>query len=152
MPMAQSVSTRTGPSTPPDGGWRETQLSATADMIAYLEQLTAELADRDWPGKDAFAIRLSLEEAIVNAIKHGHQNDPSKRVRIRDRLQADTFLAEVEDDGAGFNPHDLPDPTEPENLNRPCGRGVFLMRQYMTWIRFNERGNCVTLCKYRAAL
>ena len=58
----------------------------------------------------------------------------------------------VEDDGPGFDPYQVDDPLDPENLTRPCGRGLFLMRHYMTWIHFNERGNAVLLCKCRTAV
>ena len=133
-------------------GWRQALVVTSTDIIPFLDELACELAQAGWSDADAFAIRLSLEEAIVNAIKHGHQHDAGKQVRIRSRLQDDSFLAEVEDEGPGFDPHDLPDPTEPENLCRPSGRGVFLMRHYMTWVRFNEQGNCVTLCKYRTVV
>lgn len=149
MPSSQSICTRANlASNDVVSGWRETHLAGAAEVLAFLERLSAELAAQSWPEKDRFAIRLSLEEALVNAHKHGHQADATKPICVRDRIQADAFLAEVEDQGPGFNPHEIPDPTEAEYLNRPCGRGVFLMRHYMTWVRFNERGNCVTLCKY----
>lgn len=150
MPSSQSVCSRaTPPPSDAEGGWRETRLANASDVLAFVERLLADLAAQNWSEKDRFAIRLSLEEAIVNAHKHGHQADATKQICVRERMGADAFLAQVEDQGPGFNPHEIPNPTEAEYLNRPCGRGVFLMRHYMTWVRFNERGNCVTLCKYR---
>ena len=59
--------------------------------------------------------------------------------------------AEVEDEGPGFDPGRVPDPTLPENPDRPGGRGLPLMRHFMTWVRFSRPGNRVTLCKYRSA-
>jgi len=56
----------------------------------------------------------------------------------------------VEDEGDGFNPSNVPDPREPEYRERPGGRGLLLMHNYMTWVRHNERGNCVTMCKGRS--
>lgn len=150
MATLQCASIRSTPICGSNGGSRrEVALSATSELTAVLDQFVSELTQRGWPAADIFGIRLAVEEAVVNGIKHGHQHDATKQVRLRYRLQADSFLAEVEDEGPGFDPHQVPDPTEPENLCRPCGRGVFLMRHYMTWVRFNDQGNCVTLCKYR---
>jgi serine/threonine-protein kinase RsbW len=101
--------------------------------------------------RDVFGVRLALEEAIVNALRHGHRGDPTKSVRVRCLVSPDRILAEVEDQGPGFDPEQVPDPLAPENLERPSGRGLFLMRTYMTWIRFNARGNHVTMCKCRSA-
>src|SRR5262249_32767790 len=99
---------------------------------------------------DVFAMRLTLEEALANALKHGNHDDPAKQVQTRYRFGSDLVLVEIEDEGDGFDPDHLPDPLAPENLEKPSGRGVFLMRHYMTWVRYNERGNCVCLCKQRS--
>ena len=96
---------------------------------------------------DIFAIRLAVEEALVNAIKHGNQMDRSKKVHISYRLLADRFEVFIADEGAGFDPADVPDPTAPENLERPCGRGLMLMRHYMTEVNYNTSGNSVYMTK-----
>ncbi len=96
---------------------------------------------------DIFSIKLALEEALVNAIKHGNQMDRTKKVRIAYQLHADRFEVQITDDGSGFDPGDVPDPTAFENLERPCGRGLMLMRHYMTEVVFNERGNGVCMRK-----
>ncbi len=96
---------------------------------------------------DIFSIKLALEEALVNAIKHGNQMDRTKKVRISYQLHADRLDIQISDDGAGFDPGDVPDPTAFENLERPCGRGLMLMRHYMTEVAYNDRGNGVTLRK-----
>ena len=110
----------------------------------HIEQL---LQDRQAHDHDIFSIRLALEEALVNAIKHGNQSDPAKKVRISYRLLADRFEVAISDEGTGFNPEDVPDPTAAENLERPCGRGLMLMRHYMTEVVFNDRGNSVRMSK-----
>ena len=97
--------------------------------------------------RDVFSIKLALEEALVNAIKHGNQMDRAKKVRIVYQLNADRFDIHVSDEGPGFDPGDVPDPTAFENLERPCGRGLMLMRHYMTEVAFNERGNSVIMSK-----
>jgi serine/threonine-protein kinase RsbW len=96
---------------------------------------------------DVFSIRLALEEALVNAIKHGNQMDRSKKVFIAYRFLADRFEIRIVDEGPGFDPADVPDPTAVENLERPCGRGLMLMRHYMTEVEYQGRGNSVSMKK-----
>ena len=96
---------------------------------------------------DLFGIRLAVEEAIVNAIKHGNQSDPAKRVRIDYEVDHEQVRVRIEDEGDGFDPAQVPDPTQPEFLERPCGRGLLLMRHYMSEVHFNDRGNSVEMVK-----
>ncbi len=98
---------------------------------------------------DVFAIKLALEEALVNAIKHGNQMDRSKKVRIDYRVHKDRIDILITDDGLGFDPAEVPDPTAVENLERPCGRGLMLMRHYMTEVIYNSLGNSVYMSKLR---
>ena len=130
--------------------WRETTLHSTCEVSACINSLIDALAPLDFGERDLFGIRLALEEAIVNGIKHGNRNDPTKAVQIRHQITDTEFLIEITDEGRGFDPDGVPDPLAPENLQRPGGRGVFLMRHYMTWVSYNERGNCVTMCRRRA--
>jgi len=131
--------------------WLHELLSSAGQLAPVLDRISAAMTDLDYSPKDVFGMRLAVEEAVVNSIKHGHKQDPTKEVSIRYRIDADCVLVTIEDQGAGFNPDDVPDPTAPENWEKPGGRGVFLMRSYTTWTRFNARGNRVTLCKYRTA-
>lgn len=96
---------------------------------------------------DIFAIRLALEEALVNAIKHGNQMDRTKKVHVAYNVDADRFDVKIVDEGPGFDPEDVPDPTDPENLERPCGRGLLLMRHYMNHIEYLRPGNIVVMSK-----
>jgi serine/threonine-protein kinase RsbW len=70
-------------------------------------------------------------------------------VRLRHVVADDCVLAEVQDEGPGFRPADAPDPFAEENRERDGGRGLFLMRHYMSWVRYNPAGNCVLMCKRR---
>jgi serine/threonine-protein kinase RsbW len=97
--------------------------------------------------RDVFGIRLALEEALVNAIKHGNQMDPTKKVQIAYLVTVDRFEVRITDEGTGFDPNDVPDPTDVENLERACGRGLMLMRHYMTDVHYNARGNSVSMRK-----
>ena len=127
--------------------WNLSHLCSTIEMIPLIEVVIAKMASLGFSEKDIFGMRLALEEALVNSVKHGHRYDPTKKVEIRYRVCHEHALVQIEDQGPGFDPTWIPDPTAPENLDRPCGRGVLLMRFYTTWIRYNERGNCVTFCK-----
>ena len=89
----------------------------------------------------------ALDEAIVNAIKHGNAFHPEKTVRVNCLISDELFRVEIEDQGPGFRLEDVPDPTDDENLERPCGRGIMLMRSFMTKIEYNESGNLVLLEK-----
>jgi serine/threonine-protein kinase RsbW len=131
--------------------WRQVNLRSDAEVAGVLDAVTAAVAAADYPGKDAFAVRLALHEAMANSLKHGNRGDPAKRVRVRYHVGCDSVEIEVEDEGAGFDPAAVPDPTAPENLERPGGRGIFLMRAYMTRCIFNPKGNRVTLGKTRSA-
>ena len=130
--------------------WREQALQTFAEIGAILDDVLAGMTAAGYPEKDRFAVRLALDEALANGIKHGNQHDPGKWVWLRYLVTPEAVLAEVEDQGPGFNPEAVPDPLARENLERFSGRGLFLMRSYMTWVRHNERGNCITLCKYRS--
>jgi len=109
-----------------------------------IEQL---LVERHLSERDLFGIKLALEEAIVNAMKHGNQMDRNKTVRITYKVEPNRFEVIITDEGPGFDPEDVPDPTEFENLERPCGRGLLLMRHYMSDIRYLGRGNQVIMSK-----
>jgi len=124
-------------------------VATSGGLSAVLDQVAGEMTAAGYDARDVFAVRLALEEAVVNAIKHGHQGDTSKAVWVNYTVGPEEALITVEDEGPGFQPEDVPDPLDPENLERACGRGVFLMRHYMTWVKYNECGNRVTLCKRR---
>lgn len=117
---------------------------------AILDGVLLQLQDFEWEQKDVFAIQLAFEEALVNAIRHGNQSNNRLGVRVHLEISPERFLATVEDEGPGFNPDKLPDPTLEDFLDRPCGRGVKLMRAFMTSVHFNPTGNAVTLEKFRS--
>lgn len=117
------------------------------DAIDALEDLVVDLAEQFEYARNArFALRLALEEAIVNAFRHGHAHLPHDTpVEIDYSVGPEEIRVEVEDQGPGFTPSDVPDPTLDENLERPSGRGLVLMRAYMTRIRHLGRGNRVEM-------
>lgn len=123
--------------------------SDLAEGRRVQDDIEAALQSAGYGDRDIFAIKLALEEALVNAIKHGNQMDPEKRVSVWYTVAADRFDVKIADEGPGFNPADVPDPTQPENLERPCGRGVFLIRNLMTTVEYLGVGNVVTMSKLR---
>ena len=97
---------------------------------------------------DRFTIPLAVDEALLNAIEHGNRNDPDKKVRVTCRITEEWVEISVEDEGEGFDPDSIPDPTTPEQMTATRGRGLFLIRHYMDEVRFNEKGNKITMLKY----
>ncbi len=95
-----------------------------------------------------FAVKLALEEAIINAIKHGNELDDTKKVQISFAIDENQVVISVKDEGEGFNPEAVPDPTTEEGLLATSGRGLALVRAYMDEIRFNETGNELTMIKH----
>jgi serine/threonine-protein kinase RsbW len=121
--------------------------SDPAEARRVQDKIESVLQSSQCHDHDLFSIKLALEEALVNAIKHGNQYDRNKKVQIAYEVQPDRFVIHITDEGPGFDPADVPDPTAVENLERPCGRGLMLMRHYMTEVAFNERGNSVIMSK-----
>lgn len=120
--------------------------SDPAAAFDFQDQLLSRLESLGYTKEILHGVRLSLEEALINAIKHGNQMDKGKRVHVRYRVSDKSFAIEIRDEGPGFDPEDVPDPTAPENLERPCGRGLLLMRHYMTECEFVPPGN---ICRMR---
>jgi serine/threonine-protein kinase RsbW len=121
--------------------------SDAAEARRLQDEIEQTLHARQVNDRDVFSIKLALEEALVNAIKHGNQMDQRKKVHVAYQIFADRFDIQITDDGSGFDPCDVPDPTAFENLERPCGRGLMLMRHYMTEVAYNDRGNTVSMSK-----
>ena len=113
------------------------------------ELIEQQLRSNQFEDREIFSIKLALEEALVNAIKHGNQMDPNKKVHIQFHVDPERFDIRIVDEGNGFALDDVPDPMAPENLERPCGRGLLLMRHYMTEVTFHAPGNRLTMCKVR---
>lgn len=115
------------------------------------DRIIALVEEHGYSARDVFGMRLALEEAIVNAIKHGNRMDAGKTVRIQCEVDESRVYVRVEDQGPGFDPEEIPDPTAAENLEKPGGRGIMLMRAFMTRVEYQGRGNAVELEKIRDA-
>jgi serine/threonine-protein kinase RsbW len=115
-----------------------------------LQELLDRLTHLKWSEDELFAVHLAVEEALMNALKHGNCLDASKYVHMVTELSERQVRIQITDEGSGFDPEDVPDPTLDENLEVPSGRGLMLMRAFMTRVEFNERGNQVTMEKLRS--
>ena len=97
------------------------------------------------PRRLLFNFRTALAEALSNAIAYGNRHDPAKVVRVRVEVAPEAVRVHVADDGDGFDPGTVPDPTLPENLEREVGRGLFVLRHLVDHVSFNAKGNAICL-------
>jgi len=106
-----------------------------------------ELARCHYRQEQIFAIKLALEEALANAVKHGNCYDSSKKVTVRYAVTDEKAIIVVRDEGGGFVPESVPDPTAPERLPLPNGRGIMLIRAYMDEVYYRDDGREVCFIK-----
>jgi serine/threonine-protein kinase RsbW len=120
--------------------------------IPVVEEILDQLERLGWDKecRDHFGIEMALEESLSNAIRHGNRYDASKQVLVECKASAERFWLRVTDEGNGFRPMEVPDCTAAENLECIGGRGLALMKAYMTHVEYNKRGNCVTMEKTRS--
>lgn len=114
-----------------------------------IDVILEEIRQMHWSDRELFAIQLSLEEAFINAVTHGNKSDGGKKVRFFYTLSPDSVRFRVDDEGEGFNYAELPDPTDPEHIDTASGRGVLLIRSFMTHAQFNPKGNSLIMEKVR---
>jgi serine/threonine-protein kinase RsbW len=131
---------RTAPAANPELGWTWESRSCLEEARPVVEFLAAAMAREGYPDPDIFEMRLALQEALDNAIRHGNRGDPAKLVRVFCDVDGERVLVEVHDQGSGFDP----DATE--------GHGLATLHQCTSWMQRNDCGNAVTLCKYRSEL
>ncbi|MEM0982574.1 MAG: ATP-binding protein [Planctomycetota bacterium] len=122
-------------------------------QIESLENAILAEVDRfNYPKASRFALKLALEEGLTNAFNHGHENlPPDTPIHVEFDVNDKAITVAIEDQGPGFRPEGVPDPTLDENLTEPHGRGIMLMRAYMTRVSHNDRGNRIELYYERPA-
>ena len=150
----------------------ENDVNLLLSLSRHLQQALADAWGLD--RTDRLRIGTALEEALLNSLYHGNLGVRSelkeidhdefynqanerrvalpwsdRRIRVQVRISSEEMEVSIRDEGDGFDPSKLPDPTDPENLDRPCGRGVMLMRAFMDDVRYNATGNEVTLVRKR---
>ena len=128
--------------------WHEIAIVSNPSARREAERVIMDELERNgFSEESCFSIKLAMEEAIVNAMKHGNNFDESKHVTLRYAFDGDKFHLCVRDEGNGFEMKEVPDPTEDGNLCLPYGRGIMLMKAYMDEICFNEQGNEVRMMR-----
>jgi serine/threonine-protein kinase RsbW len=123
--------------------------SSTTEGLAVQEQLVTLMEQFEYSMRDVFAMRLSLEEGLTNAIRHGNKLSPDKVVTVTCDIDDARMRVVVVDQGDGFDPEDVPDPTQEEFIERPCGRGLMLMRAYLSTCEYSKGGRCLTMERER---
>ena len=143
-----------GPLRRAEGLEAELRLTVPSDVTVVEEavsvvarHLEASFVDRH---TIQFNLRVALSEALVNAILYGNALDDAKGVAVRVLFGRHAIEMEVTDEGGGFDYRDVPDPTLPANRLRPAGRGLFLIRQLVDEVRFNDTGNSICMILRRA--
>ena len=126
----------------------EHQLSfpSKAENLNQVEVLINDLCEKFEVNEEYYGnILIALTEAVNNAIHHGNKSNPNKEVKIIFNADCSVLKFTIKDDGPGFDFENLPDPTDPQNIEKPHGRGVFLMRNLADEIEFNDEGSTVIM-------
>ncbi|MCK4753472.1 MAG: ATP-binding protein [Planctomycetes bacterium] len=118
-------------------------------IIEVCKQILSKLETNNFSEEDIFSVHLALEEAFLNAIRHGNKMDPNKGVKIAYSIDSDKAEITMVDEGDGFDPEAIPDPRYGENLYKAYGRGLLLIHSYMDAVKFSERGSCLNMVKYK---
>ena len=131
------------------GSRHELQIELPNDLRA-IEQSVEVVLDRGRqvgfdPDRLRLNLRVGLTEALANAMLYGNGQDPHKHVFVEAHLSRDEIFVRVTDEGRGFNPSAIPDPTMPDRIPRTNGRGIFLIRRLMDHVQYNERGNSIEM-------
>ena len=124
------------------------QLNSLEQGYRVADALLGELKDKGYSEVTVFAVRLAIEEALNNAIRHGNAMDPDKTAELVYEVTDEHVDIRISDEGPGFDFEDVPDPTLDENLDKPTGRGLMLIRAYMDTVEFNEKGNELHMVKF----
>ena len=123
-----------------------------SQVEAIQNAIDAAMASAGYSKASLFAVRLAFQEAIANAFNHGHRNLPTDTpARVEYRVSPAEVVIVIEDQGPGFQTDAVADCTLDENLEVPRGRGVMLIRNYMTEVRYNEKGNRIEMVHRRPA-
>jgi serine/threonine-protein kinase RsbW len=125
------------------------QIPSLSENIRMIESFIDNAKEKFHLDDDIYGnIMIAVTEAVNNAIKHGNQSDATKNVSLSLNLEDTLIKFQIEDEGKGFDFHTLPDPTSPENLEKPGGRGIFLMKHLSDEVKFKDNGRVVELSFY----
>lgn len=125
---------------------QQIELNSNSDSIAEVEKLIDEVCEINKVNQDYYGnILIAITEAVNNAIVHGNKKDPLKKFSVVCASDEEKLTFRVKDQGQGFDFDNLPDPTDPANIEKPNGRGVFLMRNLADEVNFEDNGRVVEL-------
>lgn len=132
------------------GKIQEVVLESDASALNEVEEIIEDIHQKLKFREDVFGnIMIAVTEAVNNAIQHGNKSNTNKKVFVSFDMPNDfKFIVSVKDEGDGFDPTALPDPTAPENIDKPGGRGVFLMQNLAEELRFSNNGREVSMIFY----
>ena len=126
-------------------------LNSTMENVGEVEAMAEKLAEAAGLDEDErFRITMAVREAAVNAVLHGNEYDPAKKMTVSMENNGESLVFKISDEGKGVDPDTLPDPLAPENLLRGTGRGIFLIRSFMDEVHFRQLnpGTELTLVKH----
>ncbi|MEK6781077.1 MAG: ATP-binding protein [Bacteroidota bacterium] len=125
------------------------EIPSLSENIRMIESFIDNSREKFHLNEDIYGnIMIAVTEAVNNAIKHGNKSDSTKNVSLALSLEENLIKFKVEDEGSGFDYDNLPDPTAPENIEKPGGRGIFLMKHLSDEVKFEAGGRIVELCFY----
>jgi serine/threonine-protein kinase RsbW len=125
------------------------EIPSLAENIRIIESFIDNAKEKYQLDDDIYGnIMIAVTEAVNNAIRHGNKDNSSKNVFISLSLEDGMIKFKIQDEGIGFDFHKLPDPTAPENISKPGGRGIFLMKNLSDEVDFKENGKVVELSFY----
>ncbi|MEQ1584236.1 MAG: ATP-binding protein [Cyclobacteriaceae bacterium] len=125
------------------------EIPSLSENIRMIESFIDNAKEKYHLNDDIYGnIMIAVTEAVNNAIRHGNNGDSGKNVSLALSLEEGLIKFRVEDEGHGFDFHNLPDPTSPENLDKPGGRGIFLMKHLADEVDFSDQGKVVELSFY----
>ncbi len=127
------------------------RIPSRAENIILVERMIEDVCDLYNISEDYYGnILIAITEAVNNAIHHGNKSNPDKKVNVSYTSTPEKLLFTIQDEGPGFDYENLPDPTDPQNIEKPHGRGVFLMRNLSDEIEFSDGGSTVVM-KFKVA-
>lgn len=125
---------------------KKIKMRSSVESISEVENLINVIFEDYDLSPDYYGNMLvAISEAVNNAIKHGNKLDESKEVELSFKHQGDEYCFTIQDEGPGFDYNNVPDPTSPENIEKPDGRGIFLMENLANKVNFLNNGNTVEL-------
>lgn len=114
------------------------EVSSDPDLLPELDNYLLDIAMQAGLDRDKLnLLSLSFSEAISNSIKHGNNNDPSKKIKIKIKIDDNKMTITIIDEGKGFDLSKIPDPTKPENILKESGRGIHIMKSFLDRLSYN---------------